>query len=135
MTTKSTLTIPSWFVDGKTPEKLLLKLRTGKTVRERSNRSIAKAMGWGKDRVSIDVMRLRKIADGQGHVDAEPLRKAAALFVQTWDALAPTEAERLAEMRERGRGPVMTPARAASIAEQMARLRRDHLNGDGRPRA
>ena len=126
---------PRWLYDGKTPEQLITLRRVGKTPEERTAKAVALKAKMRPHRLGDDVCRIRRVAEGTGAVDAEAERQVAALFLEMWDAFAPTRKEISAMGRAARSETGMTPARAASEVERMAQMRRRLFNGNGRPTA
>ena len=125
---------PRWLYDARTVENLLVTRRTGKTALERTTRGVARRMNPRMNTSSLqnEIAAIRAVADGRGAVDVEAERTSAALFLEMWDAMAPSQAEVNAEVqRRKAEADRLTPAQAASAVERMARLKRTFIPAGG----
>lgn len=119
---------PKWLFGDDLPGRILALRRDapGRTALDRSTRAIADAIGLKPATLHAHIAKIRGCAAGGGEVDSETDRKTAALFVETYDRIGPTNrdlsAEHLAKIRSAEK---RTPAQAASSFERMQKLTRD----------
>ena len=123
--------VPLWMYDGETPERLLVIRKTGRTAVERTITAVAKRAERNANTLANHIGIIRKVAAGELPARTSAERQGASLFIQTWDSFAPSQAE-LAKLRNEGRAEAaITPARAASMADGMARLRSKLIDRNG----